>query len=200
MDCIADMLYPSILFLHLSYMVYYLHAMLSGRVDPHLAVCNMLLENENHESEMPCGSFQLTKMSINNRVVHTGVYFSHLCANALPCSKITRCPLTVIHHFFCRADQMCFLWRRVWPFALRPPNQNASSVDQKKQAAEQELDATNSGSGFTLWPRATCVSCSAPTGKHLSSSRLWPAWTAWRRWRNESERIESWLLGCYVCA
>lgn len=86
MDCIADMLYPSILFLHLSYMVYYLHAMLSGRVDPHLAVCNMLLENENHESEMPCGSFQLTKMSINNRVVHTGVYFSHLCANALPCS------------------------------------------------------------------------------------------------------------------
>lgn len=157
MDCIADMLYPSILFLHLSYMVYYLHAMLSGRVDPHLAVCNMLLENENHESEMPCGSFQLTKMSINNRVVHTGVYFSHLCANALPCSKITRCPLTVIHHFFCRADQMCFLWRRVWPFALRPPNQNASSVDQKKQAAEQELDATNSGSGFTLWPRATCV-------------------------------------------
>lgn len=86
MDCIADMLYPYILFLHLSYMVYYLHAMLSGRVDPHLAVCNMLLENENHESEMPCGSFQLTKMSINNRVVHTGVYFSHLCANALPCS------------------------------------------------------------------------------------------------------------------
>lgn len=32
-------------------------------------------------------------------------------------------------------------------------------------------------------PRAL-LSCSAPTGKHLSSSRLWPAWTAWRRWRN----------------
>lgn len=34
-------------------------------------------------------------------------------------------------------------------------------------------------------PRAL-LSCSAPTGRHLSTSRLWPAerWTAWRRWRN----------------
>lgn len=36
-----------------------------------------------------------------------------------------------------RSDRL--LWRRVWPFALRPPNQNASSVDQKKQDTQMVL-------------------------------------------------------------